>query len=506
MSQPSRLVNVAGLMLALVPWLQGCDSLLGELKPSADGAFCGVIYIYVDGGFAPTLDEGTSEAGAGGPPSAVDAGQGSDSVLDALVGIDLGALAVPVDADSAGWDGPLALGYDAFRDTSQDTRPIDAGAKSDVPVSDIPRDLPTPDARDARPDRVTLWLDAGNDSEGPDSSDSGADTPVSLVLDSASDASDARNDLADTRDAGPDQGADSAGDPPAIDTRDVAPDSALADAAADAFETSPPSVDVDVPGVVEQVTTGSAHSCALRADGSVFCWGANANGQGTPPAGDLFLQIDSAYYTNCGVRLDHTLSCWGSNSIGQATPPAGQFLQVAMGNFHGCGIKADGTVVCWGLNSNGQCTAPGGTFVQISAGSAHTCGIQTGGSILCWGSNGSGQSTAPSGVFTQLSARRVHTCAIRDDKVVLCMGSNSYGESTPPGGTFAHVGVGYWHSCGIRGDGTVVCWGSDSSGQSTPPAGGFLQVSGETDHTCGVRSNGSAACWGSDSGGQSSPP
>ncbi len=42
-----------------------------------------------------------------------------------------------------------------------------------------------------------------------------------------------------------------------------------------------PTGPVDVPGIsgVIAVTSGGWHSCALRADGAVFCWGRNTHGQ-----------------------------------------------------------------------------------------------------------------------------------------------------------------------------------------------------------------------------------
>ena len=70
----------------------------------------------------------------------------------------------------------------------------------------------------------------------------------------------------------------------------------------------------------------------------------------------------------CGVRTDGTVACWGSNSYGQATPPAGTFSQVSAGGYHTCGVKTDATLACWGYNDFGQATPPAGTFTDVSAG------------------------------------------------------------------------------------------------------------------------------------------
>src|SRR5438046_2331149 len=50
----------------------------------------------------------------------------------------------------------------------------------------------------------------------------------------------------------------------------------------------------------------------------------------------------------CGIRSDGTVACWGSNIYGQSTPPAGMFTQVSAGQNFTCGIRSDGTTACWG--------------------------------------------------------------------------------------------------------------------------------------------------------------
>jgi hypothetical protein len=54
----------------------------------------------------------------------------------------------------------------------------------------------------------------------------------------------------------------------------------------------------------------------------VACWGGNFSGQATPPAG-VFSQVAAGESHTCGLRADGTVACWGGdNSFGQATPPA----------------------------------------------------------------------------------------------------------------------------------------------------------------------------------------
>src|SRR5207253_2635523 len=98
----------------------------------------------------------------------------------------------------------------------------------------------------------------------------------------------------------------------------------------------------------------------------------------------------------CGVKTDGTLACWGDNGFGQASPPSGSFTAITAGSDHTCGVKNDGTLACWGDNGKGQASAPSGSFRAVSTGDAHTCGVRVDGTVACWGSNESGRVSPPS--------------------------------------------------------------------------------------------------------------
>ena len=258
-------------------------------------------------------------------------------------------------------------------------------------------------------------------------------------------------------------------------------------------------------GEFTSVSAGHSHTCGVKRDGTVACWGWNLQGQTTPPAGE-FASVSAGWVHTCGVRRDGSVVCWGRNRYGPATPPAGEFASVSAGNQHTCGLKHDGSVACWGSNFYGQVRPPAGEFAAVSAGSGHTCGVRRDGSVACWGNDSGGQATPPAGNFASVSAGSRHSCGVRRDGSVACWGYDYFGQATPPTGEFASVSAGSYYNCGVRRDGSVVCWGRNIASQATPPAGEFASVSAGNHHTCGLKHDGSVACWGSNFYGQVRPP
>ncbi|MCY3786201.1 MAG: RCC1 domain-containing protein, partial [bacterium] len=70
-----------------------------------------------------------------------------------------------------------------------------------------------------------------------------------------------------------------------------------------------------------QLSAGRWHTCGLRPDGEVECWG---NGPG-------------------GVRNQFDAATEGAPTA----PPPGPYTQVAAGQWHTCALRPDGRVECW---------------------------------------------------------------------------------------------------------------------------------------------------------------
>ena len=171
---------------------------------------------------------------------------------------------------------------------------------------------------------------------------------------------------------------------------------------------------------------------------------------------------------SCGLRVDGSVVCWGDREFGQLSAPPGRFAEVAGGGAHSCGLRAGGSVVCWGNDEFGQLDVPSGAFAAVSVGGAHSCGLRTDGSASCWGNDEFGQSSPPSGRFAEVAGGGAHSCGLRAEGSVVCWGNDEFGQLDVPSGAFAAVAAGGVHSCGLRVDGSVVCWGSDEFGQANP--------------------------------------
>jgi hypothetical protein len=247
-------------------------------------------------------------------------------------------------------------------------------------------------------------------------------------------------------------------------------------------------------GTYTAVSADGSHSCAIRMDGTIVCWGANSSGQATPPDG-TYVAVSAGGDHTCAIRTDGKLLCWGANSSGQATPPDGTYVAVSAGGRYTCAIRTDGKLICWGDDSSGEATAPSGTYRVVGAGQAITCAIRTDGTMTCWGFDDEGRLSPPTGAYASVDA--FGQCAVRIDGALACWGTGGT-EPTPPPGTYLAVSGTWSGPCAIRTDGTLTCWGPDAG--PLPPAGSYtaLSVGLPGYEACAIRTDGKLTCWGSD--------
>ena len=70
------------------------------------------------------------------------------------------------------------------------------------------------------------------------------------------------------------------------------------------------------PDIGIAVSSGGGHSCALhKTAGSILCWGDNEHGQASPPTTGSYTAIASGETHTCAIRSDGIVVCWGSITV-----------------------------------------------------------------------------------------------------------------------------------------------------------------------------------------------
>ncbi|HEY5921075.1 MAG TPA: hypothetical protein VIV11_05360 [Kofleriaceae bacterium] len=362
---------------------------------------------------------------------------------------------------------------------------------------------------------------------------------------------------------------------------------------------------------VLDVALGRRFICAVTYDGSVWCSGANDVGQlgngassATPRAEPVqvrdeagkvltgVIDVGAGYDFACAVKTDGTVWCWGANGVGQlgngatlvppaTTPPpplpwAVQVLttddepltgvaEVVAGDSSACARLHTGGVQCWGDNRSGR-LGDGETTARSQADAVdslsgvaaidlaadHACARTTANNVLCWGDGGSGKlftgdtddqlSPVMIANASSVATGRHYTCIVGPDTTISCAGWSGHGrlghgtgEGREGGGdelvpvqTLTEVGGAPFSgvaqvaaggvTCARMLDSSLYCWGDNTYGTTGTGTGSTVpervkladgtpltnveRVVVHYQHACAITSAGELLCWGRNLNGE----
>jgi hypothetical protein len=138
------------------------------------------------------------------------------------------------------------------------------------------------------------------------------------------------------------------------------------------FAAPPAHADAPIPDGI--LSAGYDHSCAIRPDGSVDCWGFNHLGQSEDQPSS-FVQVGAGMYYTCALTTSGAIDCWGDNLYGNIQDLPGPYTQLSADENHLCALTPAGAVECWGLNTYGQSEDQPGPYALVSAGLWHNCAL-----------------------------------------------------------------------------------------------------------------------------------
>lgn len=240
-----------------------------------------------------------------------------------------------------------------------------------------------------------------------------------------------------------------------------------------------------------QVALGERHGCAIDGEGEVWCWGrspsvAEAGVLGTGahqsteplhvPLGGQVVDLDAGFAHTCALRQDGAVFCWGDAACGQLgdgsledspTPVrAGSWpgaRDLTTGASHSCVLDAQGQAWCWGCVS------------ELGVEDAQLVGLGLSGATRRVSPVAS--PTAGSHRFrTLVSSQGGTLCGISTDDRVHCWGDNTVGQLGQGEGPARSAPVqvqvqgarlleaGEEAVCAVDGQGAVICWGLDREG------------------------------------------
>lgn len=218
----------------------------------------------------------------------------------------------------------------------------------------------------------------------------------------------------------------------------------------------------------------SEYAClALRRDGTVTAWGANAGG--LPLNTSNAVAVAGGSEQNLILWADGTAFGWGCGNGECDLGSVSNAIAIAAGWFHTLVLKADSTVLAFGWNGLGQCNVPVGlsNVVALAGGYEHSLALTADHRVLAWGGDPRGQCDVPPNLTNviAIAAGDSHSLALKNNGTIVAWGWNNSGQCNVPFDltNVVALAAGYDYSMALTAEGTVVAWGGNYAGQCNVP-------------------------------------
>lgn len=284
--------------------------------------------------------------------------------------------------------------------------------------------------------------------------------------------------------------------------------------------------EIDPPSTWSAVALSSQTSCAVKRDGTLWCWW-NWDVQYRPSVVPLKQITTASDWTavavgdasQCGVRGDGSLWCWTPSSTAPSRVGTETWTSLVAGGKHLCAGAVDGSTWCWGAFADAIAPghvrmAPGALWLSIAGGRDLLLGVRPNGTLWSWkplsyDSVALPVQMGPGGDWKQISGNS-HPCGVKVDGTMWCdLGAPAPKQHAHATG-WRRVSVGGrygYRACATDLAGALWCWAGDLAPQRLGTDNDWLDVSAGESHTCALKTDGSAWCWGDAQGvGLAGPP
>ncbi len=263
------------------------------------------------------------------------------------------------------------------------------------------------------------------------------------------------------------------------------------------------------------ITSGTDFSCAISATNGAVCWGASVRGQlgvtigGTGGSRHLPQLVDglrtdvvsvaAGVSHACAVKSDGSVWCWGTATQGSLVGYLGNVIS----NFSELPVRV--------RIPSGGAPAYVTDAVAVSAGSGNTCVLRSASGIFCWGTDSYGK--MGNSTTGSLDNSNVGTGGGTPWALPVLVAAGQ-GASAFSGAV--SVSLGDEHSCAVVTGAAVKCWGQTVDGRvgnnTTTPNLNYpvavstitsvAAISAGANSTCALTTSDNVYCWGKGTSGQ----